>query len=82
MDGYSGINFADQNFKTLSLYEIRDDGQPAFMSRGVENNQSKLTKPFEIPSYSGHFNFSYGHFLKNAGYMSEYENTFSWEEPF
>ena len=66
----------------MPIYEIRRDGQPACKARSIEKNAEKLTRPFLNPAYSGHFNFSYGHFLLNAGYEGKFENVFSWEEPY
>ena len=46
----------------------------------MERNADKLTKPFESPLPSGHFCFSHGHLLTNAGHDESLENNFSWEE--
>lgn len=40
--------------------------QPGFIPR----NEDKLTRPFRSRGLAGGFNFSYGHFLLNAGYES------------
>ena len=43
-----------------------------------------LIKPFVNYAYSGHFNFSYGKFLLDAGYDTNFTNVsvFNWEEPY
>ena len=72
----------------MSLFEVREfvdsRGQPAFMGRTVDKNVEKLTKPFASPAYSGHFNFSHGKFLLDAGYDTQFANIgiFIWEEPY
>ena len=52
---------------------------PAWEGRGIEKNADKLTRPFESPLASGHFVFSHGHLLENAGHEDN-EKNFSWEE--
>ena len=70
-DGYSLTRY-DDGLSSMSLFEVREDeesrGQPAFKGRKVDKNVDKLTKPFASPAYSGHFNFSHGKFLLDAGY--------------
>ena len=73
--------YIHENFKTMVVEEVRPDGQPVCMSRSIEKNPQKLTRPILSPAYSGHFNFSHGHLLLNAGY-EEVANVFSWEEPY
>ena len=64
----------------MSHYEVREDGMPAWKGRSVEKNAHKLTKPWETPLASGHYCFSHGHLLENAGHDGSFENNFSWEE--
>ena len=68
----------------MTVYEVRDDAQPACFGRPVTKNVDKLTKPFASPGYSGHFNFSHGKFLLDAGYDTQFSNIgiFKWEEPY
>ena len=64
----------------MSWYEAREDGMPAWKGRPVERNEDKLIRPFESPLASGHYCFSHGHLLENAGHDGSFENNFSWEE--
>ena len=48
----------------------------------VHKNFDKLAKPSENHAYSAHFVFSYGHLLLNAGYESNVNYVFHWEEPY
>ena len=57
----------------MSVYEVREDMQPACSAREVTKNADRLTKPFINYAYSGHFNFSFGKYLLDAGY----DTTFS-----
>ena len=64
----------------MSQYEFRKDGMPAWKGRSIEKNSDKLIRPFETPLASGHFCFSHGHLLENAGHDGKFENNFAWEE--
>ena len=68
----------------MSVWEVREDAQPACMARKITKNDHKFIKPFLNPGYSGHFNFSYGKFLLDAGYDTKYTDlmVFNWEEPY
>ena len=48
----------------------------------MSRNEDKITKPFESPGYAAHFVFSYGHLLLNAGYDSQIDYIFGWEEAY
>ena len=50
----------------------------------ADRNEDKLTKPLEGHSFSGHFVFSYGHLLINAGYDCGVDRNFVFfgEEPY
>ena len=52
--------------------------------RDIIKNKEKLVRPFESVHFSANFNFSHGHFLKNAGYQvpSGNGNIFTHEEPY
>ena len=41
-----------------------------------------MVRPFESSCFSGHLVFSHGHYILNAGYDVNYDNVFSWEEPY
>lgn len=64
----------------MSHYESREDGMPAWKGRSIEKNAHKLIRPWESPLASGHYCFSHGHLLENAGHDGSFENNFSWEE--
>ena len=74
-----GDFFVDGPIIAMSQYDTYTDGRPAFEGRGIEKNADKLIRPFESPLASGHFVFSHGHLLENAGHEDNDEN-FSWEE--
>ena len=79
-DGYSEDIFAEGPPPAMSHYEVREDGMPAWKGRSIEKNAHKLIKPWETPLASGHYCFSHGHLLENAGHDGSFENNFSWEE--
>ena len=61
---------------SMSWYDIRKDGMPAWKGRPIERNSDKLIRPFESPIASGHNCFSRGHLITNAGHDGSYENNF------
>ena len=82
-DGWSEISLLYQ-INSMSIHEFRFDNQYAAKGRIVNKNADKFTKPFASPFYSGHFNFSYGKYLLDAGYDTAFTNfgVFTWEEPY
>ena len=50
--------------------------------RTIDRNSDAMVRPFESNSFSGHLVFSHGHYILNAGYDGNYDNIFSWEEPY
>ena len=61
----------------MSWFEARDnDGMPAWKGRPIEKNWDKITRPFESPLASGHYSFSRGHLIENAGHDGAFENNF------
>ena len=79
-NGYSQANLLEGPPVAMSQYEFRHDGMPAWKGRTIEKNAHKLIRPWETPLASGHFCFSHGHLLENAGHDAKYENNFAWEE--
>ena len=51
-------------------------------SRNIDKNQLEITRPFESGALAAGFNFSHGHYILNAGYDTDFENVFLWEEPY
>ena len=49
--------------------------------RNIEFNLDKIKVPYESASFAGGFSFSHGHYILNAGYVSDVDNIFIWEEP-
>ena len=75
-DGYSEMIF--KTLKTTVIF-VQDILKSKFLQSQVDyvqKNRDKLTRPFKTHAYSGHFNFSHGHFLLNAGYDDKYNNVF------
>ena len=64
----------------MSHFEFKNDGMPAWRGRSIEKNSDALIRPFETPLASGHYCFSHGHLLENAGHDGNYENNYVWEE--
>ena len=48
----------------------------------IRRNWDKLKRPFENHGFSAGFVFSYGHLLLNAGYDSNYNYVYHWEEQY
>ena len=67
MNGNSETSYVWE-VNTMSVFEFREDAQPAWSARAIRKNVQKSTKPFVNYGYSGHFNFSFGRFLLDAGY--------------
>ena len=84
MDGYSEATYVYDHVNTMSVFEVREDAQHACSARSITKNVDRLSKPFINPAYSGHFNFSLGRFLLDAGYDTYFTNAiiFNWEEPY
>ena len=55
---------------------------PDVQSFDVQRNHDKLVRPFENHGFAGHFVFSSGHLLLNAGYDGDYNYVFYWEETY
>ena len=52
-----------------SMFENGLDNAQAYV---LKYNNELLTRPFEVSQFSGHFVFSHGHFILNAGYDSAF----------
>ena len=50
--------------------------------RNIEERENMINRPFESSVFSGGFNFSHGHLIKNAGYDKAFDFVFNWEEPY
>ena len=83
MDTRSEI-FYDTGVNTMSLFDFENDKQPIPSARAITKNANKLSKPVVSYAYSGHFNFSMGKYLIDAGYDTAFtgKSVFNWEEPY
>ena len=84
-DGYSAFSLHTSAVVAMRHYQIRDepggDRMPVHGVRQLDRNSDKMVRPFESSAFSAHTAFSHGHYILNAGYSGEVDNTFSWEEP-
>ena len=82
-DGYSEVILKLDVLNAMRYYQFRwDSGMGVIGGRFIEFNLHELTAPYETPSVAGGFMFSHGHFVLNAGYVSDIDNIFLWEEPY
>ena len=88
-DGYSKAELFITEVVTMRWYQIRNaaddqyqDRMPFHGVRGIDRNAEKMIRPFESSCFSGHLAFSHGHYILNAGYDVNFDNVFSWEEPY
>ena len=66
----------------LRVNSFISDGFPLYGFEAVSRNHDKIIKPIESVGYSAHFAFSYGHIVKNAGYETQRDYVFHFEEPY
>ena len=59
-----------------------ENGYPAYQPFNIDRNVDKLIKPFKGSSFAGGFNFSFGHYISNVGYDSQFDHVWTWEETY
>ena len=79
-DPYSEITYDQEGFKVNFVYEFTNFTY-LHQASSIEKNRDKFVKPFRTPAFSGHFVFSHGHLVPNAGYVDYIGNAFLCEEP-
>ena len=61
---------------------LAGDKMPVNSGSHIQRNSKWFTRPFEVATLTGHFIFSHGHFILNAGYSTHFNTVFQWEEPY
>ena len=67
--GWSHVELIQTSLNGMRLFNFRHDNtMTVFGGREIISNWDKFVRPYESVHFSANYNFSHGHFLKNAGY--------------